>query len=73
MENKKMFAENEVNEVKNESKTNDSSLKAIGMIVGGVIVGKFVYKKVIKPRLVNGLASLMREAQEQIDDENSKK
>lgn len=74
MENKKMFTENEVDEVMKESNQNSNKLF---MTVGGIAVGAFVAKKIydkaIRPRIVNAMADMLREAQNQVNNENCKK
>ena len=71
MENKEVMMNEEVNETTEmvEAKQSNKGLKTVMAIGGSILVGKFVYKKVIKPRLIKGLASLMKEAQAKIDKE----
>lgn len=71
MENNEVLMNEEVNETTEmvEAKKSQNGLKTLAVIGGTVLVGRFIYKKVIKPRLVKGIKGLMKEAQAQIDAE----
>ena len=71
MENNEVMMNEEVNETAEmtEAKQSNNGLKTLAIIGGTALVGRFVYKKVIKPKMVKWVAGLMKEAQAQIDAE----
>ena len=74
MENKRLFTDNEAEKIieNSEHEGNKMFLTGVGILVGG-FVAKKIYDKAIKPRIINAMADMMREAQNQINSENCKK